>query len=429
MNVSDRLALTERVDHASEDEVKRALRYMILNCQVHHTTIARAIKDGIERFTPAPTIVYGNRDGKHDDEAVPASSHGKSADKEEGPSSSSSEDEDVPATHSRHHRGTGRRDKKTKSNLQGKSKKSGEKNVSRRDSSKRKKSKKKAKHARGNQIEAQENNSDDSVGRTSSKKTNSTVIDLVTSSDVEIPEKEQAGNPITDKPAADEVLDRVTSSEEEPLYTSAAKKTPHPNVVLLDRSYGSGDGVFTRKQHDFIARADTPSQGGSRAKTPQSAERTGTFGRRSKVVIASAAKTSNRHNDTRTGPLGLDSKRKAPDPAVGDVHTNQSVDPVPVIHPSKRLRQNDPPQVEESQGGNDCDKCEETFLSIHELMKHRWTCKGKAAAVDDHHLLGPQPNDQLHRSKQSQKAGNPAGGSVATEPRNIVPIAFSHGPS
>lgn len=430
MNVSERLALTERVDRASEDEVKRALRYMILNCQVNHHTIAHAIKDGIERFTPAPKIVYDNQDLKYDDEVILESSHKSPTKKEEG-QSSSGEDEDIPATSSKHHRSSRRRDKKTKNKLQGKSKESSEHDVSRRASSKNK-SKKKHKHAPKHQVEGQQNTSDGSM-EGSSKRRNSTVIDLVTSSDLESREREQPRHPSPDKPASDDDLDLVNSSEYEPSYPVVPKNQTTNSKNPNDAKAGSGgsrhqnlvtdssdDSSSEDEQDGPIARVHKPPQGGSGVKSTPAGATNGDGARRAQSVTVSAARASSHHENIKADSLGPEKKRKAPDLTVEDVHTNQPVNPTPLIHVSKRPKQNYPEEVQESQRGLKCDKCEKKF-SIHDLVKHRWICKGKAAQDNGHQHVSEAPaNDLSHRPKPTQKAGDPVGDSVTAQPQNTM---------
>ncbi|KAG6360957.1 hypothetical protein INS49_012025 [Diaporthe citri] len=108
MNNSEKLGLIERVDHASEDQAKRTLRSMILKCTVTQPTIARAIKDAIERHTPTPMIVYQQPESEDDDESAPTTSHKKSNKKKN--QDGSSQDEDVPASTSKKRRSTRRGD-------------------------------------------------------------------------------------------------------------------------------------------------------------------------------------------------------------------------------------------------------------------------------------------------------------------------------
>ncbi|KAI3395810.1 hypothetical protein diail_823 [Diaporthe ilicicola] len=58
MNNSEKLELIERIERASKAQARKALKSMVLECSTKSSTIARAIKDAVERHTPTPVIVY-----------------------------------------------------------------------------------------------------------------------------------------------------------------------------------------------------------------------------------------------------------------------------------------------------------------------------------------------------------------------------------
>jgi hypothetical protein len=410
MNTNERLALSERVNHASEDQIKRALHFMILKCTVTQTTIARAIRDAIERHTPTPTVVFEEQEPKDDDEVILASSHRKSTKKEEDQSSASEdedEDADAPTTTSKHHRSTGRREKKSKTKLKGKKKAidDQEGGQNRPDSSRKKKKKhKKLKDAPNFQTGPNQSNSEDSVGGPS-KQRKPAIIDLVTSSDVETHTTEQS---------ASHVLNKTISNDHGSDHDSS-------NDHSSDSDSSDVEGFSNEQQDDCLAGSVRLSQEGSRMKITQAGARHGEGDSRAQSVTVSMARAWNQHGHNKIGSSGLDKKRKAVELAVEDVHRNQPAKSATDVHLVKRPKQNYSKETQVPPEGRKCEKCNKSF-PIFELMKHRRACKCTAASVDRHHLPKAPANDHRHEIKRIQKAGDPVGDILTAESRSTVQL-------
>lgn len=433
MNSTEKLALIERVNHASEDQAKRALQSMILKCTVTQSTIARAIKDAIERHTPTPLIVYEEPETRGDGNAARASNNN-----ENGQSHREQDDDVVLSAASEEHDNSDHDDiDAVKINAKKKSKRkgSGHHHSHYSSESSRKKKSKKIKHASKLRTEVEQTPPKVAIGRPS-KQFKPSVIDLVSSSDAEIHDSEQPVQKILDKRVSDDNLDLVTSSEDEPAHPDGSKvQTPNKQISnddleignLEDRSSttdSSDDrGSKNEQQNHALAGGVRASQKDSNLKTTQINTRNGDEGRRAQSVTFSMAKPSNQRDDSKMGSAGFDRKRKAPEFTVEEVHTDQPAKSTSDVHLVKRPKQNHLKDPKKKLDDWKCRKCGLIFPSVTQLLEHHLLHREDATATDGRHHHSNMPaDDRLRQFEQHQKASTTASDGFTGKPENTVQL-------
>lgn len=405
MNNSEKLGLIERIDHASEDQAKRTLRSMILKCTVGQPTIARAIRDAIERHTPTPMIVYQQPESEDGAEAVLASSDQESNNSEKDQDGGSQDSDYVPSTTSKKHRSTRRGDinpdplvgkhilKKTKTKLKRKKERSNDNKKGQNNPSSSKKNQ--SKHASKLRAEPEQRACDNSVGEPSQQKS-PTIIDLLTSSEDETRDTQQSKN---------ENLDDKSSDD-----NSADNDSPDDSSSDSDSS--DDGGAEEEPQGNALADGPGPSQDASNKKAIQTSAGSSVGGRTTtRSNISSRAKAPNQKSGIEISLSGLGKKRKAPERTVEEVHNDQPVKSTMTAHLNKRSKQNHLQEPQRSTEDSRCRRCGILFPSVAQLLKHRDYCEGFAATLGSHHRSEPPSDDHIRRLKHIQTASHPADGS------------------
>lgn len=433
MNSTEKLALIERVNHASGDQAKRALQSMILKCTVTQSTIARAIKDAIERHTPTPSIVYEEPEPRDDGDSAPASNNHK-----KDQSDRDQNDVVVLSAASEEHHDSAHDDigaVKSKAEKKGKRKGSGHHNSHDNPDLSKKKKFKKIKHASKLRAETEQTSPEVSLGGPS-KQAKPSVIDLVTSSDAETHDAEQPEEESLDKRVSDDDLDLVTSSEDEPFHLEESKdQTPNDKIPSDDLENGNledrnsttdssnDEGSKSEQQNHAVVGGVRAAQEGSDVKTTQTNARNGDECRRAHSVTISIARPSNQRDDYKMGSAGLDKKRKAPEPPVEEVHTNQPAKSASDIHLVKRPKQNHPQDPKKPLDDWKCRKCGLLFPSVTQLLDHHLVHREDATATNSRHHNSSTPANNLPRQfEHPQKAGNTAGDGLTEMSHNTVQL-------
>lgn len=423
MNTNERLDLIERVDHASEDQAKLTLKFMILKCTVKQNTIARAIRDAIERHTPTPTIVYQQPEPVDNDEAALTSSDKKSKKKkeEEDRDGGGQDEGGLPSTVSGRRQSTRRGDitadqlvgqlimKKTKSKLKRNKKDSsdhdGEQNSP--DASK----KNKPKHVPEPEDETEQPAHDNSI-RQPSKQKQHTVIDLVTASEDETYDNVQSENESLEDQSSDEDSpDNDSSGNNSPAEDSSdddSSEDDSPDIVSSD-----DEGTSNEQQGDAIAGGSEPSQDGSNKKITQASAGDGSGDRdAAQSITISMAKTSIQNDGTKMMPFDLTKKRKAPEPTEEEAHDGDSVKAATDTQANKRPKRTEPREVQRSLNDQTCRICGVWFPSIEQLFGHRLYCKSAVVARVSHHRSEPRRACQPNKLEMSQTADTPVNHSI-----------------
>lgn len=429
MNSTEKLALIERVNHASGDQAKRALQSMILKCTITQSTIARAIKDAIERHTPTPLIVYEEPEPRGDGDAAPAPNN-----KKKHKSDRDQNDDFVLSAAPEEHDGSAHDEfgaVKIKAKKKGKRNGSGHLHSHDSPDSPKKKKIKKIEDASKFRTEVEQTLPKVAIGR-SSKRFKPSVIDLVSSSDAETHGAEQPEDYILDKRVSDDDSDLVTSSEDEASSTGESKNQILHNKIPNDESSdtgnsdrssttdSSGDENSMDEQHDHaLTGCVMASQEGSDVETAQADAKIGGGTRRAQSVTVSMAKASKQQNDNKMYSFGLDKKRKALELPVEEVHTNQPTKSTRDVHLVKRTKQNHPEKPQKSLNDWKCRKCSLLFPSVTQLLEHHLVHRKGGSATDDrpHHSNMPA-HDRPRRFQQVQNASSTAGDGFTDKPYN-----------
>lgn len=419
MDNNEKLGWIERVDHASEEQAKRTLKFMILKCNTKTDTIARAIRDAIERHTPTPTIVYQQPESEDDGEAALASSHkksGKKKKKKKEQDDSSQDEEDAPSTTSKKRGSTRRGDinadplvgrlilKKSKTKLRRNKKRSSDHDEE--QNSPDVSDKIKSKHASEPRAETKQRTCDESL-ETPSKQKSPPVIDLVTSSDDDTDDTEQSKHGIVD----DKNSDDDSSDDDSPDDSSSD-------------SHSSDDGDSEDKTHgDTVANRVGLSQESPNKYANEANARGDDTGRSTtRPSTNSTANTSNQNSGTEIVISGLGKKRKAPEHAVEEIHKERRADSTIIDHLNKRSKQNHPHESQRSPKDRTCRKCGVLFPSVAQLLKHQLYCKDSPGFLGGHHRSEPPSDDHSHQAKEAQEASHRAGNSFTDKPRNILQL-------
>lgn len=413
MDHNEKVGLIERVNHASEDQAKRTLRFMIVKCTVTQSTIARAIRDAIERHTPTPMIVYQQPESEDDDEAALVSSHKKSTKKKDQDGSGQEEDE-FPSTISKERRSTRRGDinsdplvgqlilKKTKTKTKGNKKHSSDHDEEKNNPNSPKKNR--SRHASKLRAEPEQRTCDNSMGEPSQQKT-PTVIDLVTSSDDETCDSEHSENESLD----DGSSDNDGSDNESPYDDSSEDEN------------ADDEDPENEQQDDVLPGATRSTQDNSNNKVSQASANSGEGGRSaSHSITISMAKASNLNDGNEMSPLCSVKKRKAPEHAMEEMPNHQPAKIATGSHVHKRSKKYHPQEPQTPPEQRTCRKCGILFPSMAQLLKHRHYCKGFAANFGSHHRSEPPSDDRSRRLEKVQKASNPASENFTDQPHNTL---------
>lgn len=419
MDTNEKLGWVERVNHASEEQAKRTLNFMILKCNAKTDTIARAIRDAIERHTPTPTIVYQQPESEDDGEAALALSHKKSSKKKKkkkDQDGSSQDEEDAPSTTSKKRRSTRRGDinpdplveqlilKKTKTKLR-----RSKKRISDHDEDQNSpdvSDKIKSNHASETTTKKKQHTYDESLG-TPSKQEDPPIIDLVTSSDEEACDTEQTTHRILDDKSSDD-----DSSDNDSLDDSSSDSHSSDDGHSKDETHGGSlaDGVGPfHESPDKEANKGSARGGDAVPSTPQPSTN-------------STAKILNQNSGTGTIGLGSGKKRKAPEHTAEDAHKDTHAESTIIDHINKRSKQNHPLESQRLPEYRTCRKCDILFPSVAQLLKHQLRCKNSTATLVGHHRSGPPSDDHCAQPHQAQKAGHSNGDSLAKEPHNTLQL-------
>lgn len=403
MNNNEKLGLIERVDHASEDQAKRTLRSMILKCDIRQTTIARAIKDAIERHTPTPVIVYEQPESEDGDEAALDSTHKKT--KKKNGQDDGSQDEGAPSATSKKCRSTRRGDvnadplvgqlimRKTKTKMKHDKKRSNDHDEEQHNPN-------------SSRPENEQRVSESSIGE-SSKQNPPTVIDLVTSSDDESEHTEQPEK---------ESLDSISSNE-------GSLDNDSPSDYSSDSSISDDEGTGSEPQDDGLSGEIPSSLKSSSSGVNRSSEKNsdGSYGVAQSIAF-SIATASNQSNEKELSPVISGKKRKAPERVVEKVqngHSSTSASNAPL---NKKPKQNHPQEPQKSRDYWKCQRCSILFPSMAQLLKHITSCNDFTATLRSHHRSEPSSHDHSGQLGRVQKAGQPAGSSFTDEPHNTLQL-------
>lgn len=418
MDSNEKLGLIERVNHASEEQVKRALNFMILKCNVNTGTIARAIRDTLERHAPTPTIVYQQPESEDDGEAALASSDRKSKKKKKKRRHdvNSENEEDVRPAGSNDHQNAPRDAvdtepddeqavlKKTKTKSKHKTALNDDQDEQQNSSEHLKK--KKRKHASKLRAET-EQRAPDTLGNPTKKK-HPNVIDLITSSDDETCDTKQSKNASLDGKSSD-----VNDSD-----------NVSPDESGSDGDSSDNGGTGDKPPGDAFADSNGPALESPKKKANQANSSSGDVDHSAvRSSTHSAAKTSNQNDGFEIRVFGSGKKRKAPEHTVEDIHKDQPAKPTVLSHLKKRPKQDHPLEPQRSSKDQVCRKCGILFPSVPELRKHQHHCKGFSATLGSHHRSEQPSEDHSHRLKQTQKASHPADQSFTEEPHSTLRLA------
>lgn len=411
MDTNERLALIERVDHSSGEQAKRTLKFMILKCNVKQETIARAIRDAIERHAPTPTIVYEQPESEDDDEAAPTSSHKKS--KKKNQDGSSQDEEDVAASTSKKRRSTRRGDinadplveqlilKKTKTKTNRNKKRSSDRNEEQNHPNSSKKNQ--SKHASKLIAEPEERTRDNSMGEPSQQKS-PTVIDLLTSSEDETRDTQQSKIENLNDKSSDENSSDIDSPDDSSSHSDSS----------------DDGGAEEEPQGNALADGLVPSQDASNKANQTSAGSSDGGRTTTRSSTCSKDKTPNQNNGIEISLLGLGKKRKASERTVEEVHNNQPAKSTMTAHLNKRSKQNHPQGYQRLLEDGRCLRCGILFPSAAQLLKHRDYCKVFVAKLGSHHRSEPPSDAHFRRLQHIQKASHPASESFDDEPHNTL---------
>lgn len=419
MDNNEKLGLIERVDHASEEQAKRTLKFMILKCNVKTDTIARAIRDALERHAPTPTIVYQQPESEDDDEAALASSHRKSKrkkkKKERRHDGSSEIEENARLAGSSDHQNAPLDAvdtepdeeqlilKKTKTKTKSKQKAGLNDDQDEQQNSSEPK-KRKRKHACKHRAET-EQHAHEPLG-SPTKQNDPTVIDLITSSDDETCDRKQSKNASLDGKSSN-----VNNSD---------NVSPDESSSDGDKSSDNG-GSGDKPPGDAFADGSGPSPESSNKKANQASTTSGDVDHSAvRSSTHSTAKTSNQNDGFEISLFGSGKKRKAPDRTVEEVHNDQPGKSRTIPHINKKPKQNHTLDSQRSSEDQICRKCGILFPSVPELRKHQHHCKGFSATLSSHHRSDPPSEDHSRSLKHTQKASHPAGQSFTDEPHNTL---------
>lgn len=428
MNHNEKVGLIERVERASEDQAKRTLRSMIVKCSVNQPTIARAIKDAIERYTPTPTIVFQQPEPEDEDQVALISPLKKSRKKKRDEDGSSQEDEDVPSTTSKR-QSTRRGDinpeplvgklvlKKTKAKLKRKNKHSSDHDEEQRspDASSKNKSGRVSKPG----AESEQRAHDTSMGQPSEQK-DPTVIDLISSSDDETCDTVQSENESLSNKSSDDVsLDNDNSEDDSPAEDSSdgdssedvSSEDDSPDIVSAD-----DEDTGNEQQSNTITGGSEPSQDGSNKRAPQ-ASAGGSHGGpdAARSITVSMSKTSIQNDGIKMRPFGSTKKRKAPEQTVEEAHDEHAAQTATDTQANKRLRRTHPKGPRNSLENRRCRDCGVLFPSVAQLLGHRLYCKSAVVTPVSHHRCEPPWAFHPNKLEKSQAADTSADYSITDE--------------
>lgn len=423
MDNNEKLGLIERVDHASEDQAKRTLKYMILKCNVKQDTIARAIREAIDKHTPTPMIVYRQPESEDDDEEALQSSRKRSNKKQNDQDGSSEEDDDTPSAASNRRHSTRRGDinpdahvgnlilENSKTKFKKNKKRSRDHDEEQEQPSAARKSK--SKPASEPRAERRHRVCIDPKG-TVSKQKSPPVIDLVTSSDDESSDTDQSSNEILDDKSSDE--------------NGSDNESPDDYSSESDSSDDGDSEEEVQGRRGALVVATLPSQDGCNKKANQANVRSGSGSRiAAQSVTFSMAKASNQNDSDKTRPSVLNKKRK--EPTVGEIHDEIPAKSATDTHANKRSKQNHPQESQRSPEDRTCRKCGLLFPSVAQLLKHRLYCKNSIGPLGGHHRSEPPSDDRFRPLEKVQKASRPPGDNSTDEPQNTMQLPSRPRPS
>lgn len=418
MNNNDKLGLIERVDHASEDQAKRTLKAMILKCDTNTVTIARAIKDAVERHTPTPTIVYQQPETADDNDATPATSDKKNSKRKKPREGQGSDgDEVLPTSSSRKFPKSSRGDinadplvselilgePKTKRKKAHKSSDDRGKHQKKTKSSKSKKLKQESEIA----AKTAHRNSKESVGNLSGQN-DPIIIDLVSSSEHDERDSKQL---------VDENLGKRSSAN------------------VGSRGEGSGDDVFGSDEGESdILGSEQPARdvfdkGVTHFKDTSKGEPTAAIAGNcddghvaAQLSANTRTKTATQNRGIRLTSAGSTRKRKASEGNVDDANINQGAKSATDAHVHKKATQNHSQDAESSPENRTCQKCGARFPSIGRLSSHQLFCRDLFATLDSHLRSEPLSVSPSNEVQQSQKVDNPAGSMVTEASHSTVQL-------
>lgn len=312
MNHNEKLDIVERVERASEAQAKKTLKSMVLKCQVTHNTIARAIKDAVDRHCPTPHTVYEDPGSADEGEAAPTTSHKKKKKKKEkGHSGDSENKESVPNATSKKHRKIKRGDINPDPLVSQLIVKGGK--------SKRKGSRK----ANDDHDERHKNR---------------VIIDLVTSSDSELsdndsPEHKTAGG----NPSVQAKFNRNVDLQEQERKTD--ETTPGKKAALNTE-------LNSHNLQSQSVRLNTKTE----------------------------KKAAKANGSVQPGSTGLTKKRKAAEHDDGDANDDQSHSSAIQVKRRKRSKRDHPREQQGSPKSVKCRKCRVKFQSPRSLAEHFQQC-------------------------------------------------------
>lgn len=425
MNNNEKLDLIERVDHASEDQAKRTLRSMILKCTVRQDTIARAIKDAIERHTPTPMIVYQQPESEDEDEATINSSRKKSK-KKKDQDNGSQEEEGSPSTTSKKRRSTRRGDinadplvgqlilRKTKTKTKHNSKRRNDHDKEQHNLKSLKK--KKSEPPPEPRPENEQRVSGSSIGRSSKQKA-STVIDLVSSSDDESDHTEQPGNEILDNNSFN------GGSPDNDGSSSDSSDGSSSDTCSSDSSSSDDEGNGNESQDDGLSGEIPPSLESSSSRINRASEKSsGCSDGVARSITSSISMASTQSNGKELTPVISGKKRKAPECTVEEVQNNHLAKSTSNAPVSKKPKQNHPQEQQKSRNNRECWECGMLFPSLTQLVRHGVSCKFFTATLGSHHRPQLSSHDHSGRLQHVQKASQLAGSSSTGEPHDTLKL-------
>ncbi|KAG8162413.1 hypothetical protein KVR01_008178 [Diaporthe batatas] len=331
MDKGEQLALIQRVAHSSGNQAKEALESMILKCGTRHSTIARAIRDAVERYTPAPTIVYENPGTNNDSDASLAPSppmrRNKKKDESDGrradETTRSGTSDDDPGALRRHAKAS----KKAKTATTGKKNVSVHRNHQQSNLDKKRKKYKEAGHAPTHAPGTEHRTIQTLVGRPS-EQAKMNVANLVTPSHLEISEQDRLLGRNLKNDVSDDDLAVVISSEDEPWYAAGPHKNTVNNGIANNQSSKIGnleadisitdssddESSIDERQGNALAVAAGPPQASSNVKTTQAGAGNSDGGVHAQSFTIPIREAFNPFGAGKPSSVLLSKKRKAQDP-------------------------------------------------------------------------------------------------------------------
>lgn len=397
MDTNEKLGLIERVDHASEDQAKRALKSMILKCTVRNPTIARAIKDAVERHLPTPLIVYRQPESGGDEAESTSSHRGSNEDKNDQDGSSQNE-EDVPSETSRKHPRTRRGDinpnpfveqlllAKTKTKLKSKKKRGGDhdERLISLAPSKTNKSKHGSRLRAGNE----QRTSKSSMGKPDDKE-KPTVIDLITSSDDDTSDEEHSGHESSDSRNFDEGEPQNNSSGEISSSESSDGDTSDRDTSDDGNSSkeSSGDGESGNEEHDnaLAAEAARSRENSKRKATDPVADNDDDGYNAAPSITHNRADRLTQNGGMEMSSTGLGKKRKAPELSEEEIHGDGTAQSATDAQVKKKFKRHQPQEQQIKPKDRTCRQCGILFPSMRQLLGHQPHCKSAIATPASYH--------------------------------------------